>query len=44
MIKLEDFDFDNILSNEKSYENILVDDILYKTLVQKTLHVLGSIE
>ena len=35
MIKIEDFDFDNILSNEKSYENILVDDILYKLWCKK---------
>ena len=30
---MEDFDFGNILLNEKSYENILVYDILYKKLI-----------
>ena len=32
-IKFEDFDFDNILIAEKSYENIFVHDISYKTLI-----------
>ena len=31
IIKLEDFDFDNILIDEKSHENILIYDISYKT-------------
>ena len=31
--KIEDFDFDNILSDEKLHENILVYDISYKTLI-----------
>ena len=31
-IKNEDFDFNKILTNEKSYENILVYDISYKHL------------
>ena len=33
IIKLEDFDFDNILIDEKSHENILIYDISYKTSV-----------
>ena len=32
MIKIEDFDFDNILLDEKLNENILIYDVLYKTL------------
>ena len=32
IIKIEDFDLDNILINEKSYKNILVYNILYKIL------------
>ena len=32
-IKLEDFDLDNILIDEKSHENILIYGISYKTLV-----------
>ena len=36
----EDFDFDNILLDEKSYENILVCDISYKTLIgAKPMHI-----
>ena len=31
IIKIEDFDFDNILIDEKSYGNILVYNISYKT-------------
>ena len=31
--KIEDFDFDNILINERSYENILVYNISCKTLI-----------
>ena len=30
--KFEDFDFDNILLDEKSYENILIYGISYKAL------------
>ena len=38
IIKFEDFDFDNILIDEKSYQNILLFDILYRTLAgAKTL-------
>ena len=33
IIKLEDFDLNNILIDEKSYENILVYDISYKILI-----------
>ena len=33
IIKIEDFDFDNILLDEKLPENILVYDISYKTLI-----------
>ena len=33
IIKLEDFVFNNSLINENSYENILVYDISYKTLI-----------
>ena len=30
IIETEDFDFDNILIDEKSYENFLVYDVSYK--------------
>ena len=33
IIKLEGFDLDNILIDEKSHENILIYDISYKTLI-----------
>ena len=33
IIKLEDFDLENILIDEKSPENILIYDISYKTLI-----------
>ena len=33
IINIKDFDFDNILLDEKSYENILVYDISYKSLI-----------
>ena len=32
MIKIEDFDFNNTLLDEKSYKNILIYGISYKTL------------
>ena len=32
LIKIEDFDI-NILLDEKSYKNVLIHDILYKTLI-----------
>ena len=34
IIKFEDFDFDNILIDKKSLENILIYDISYKTLIE----------
>ena len=33
IIKLEDFDFNNILTHEKSHKNILIYGISYKTLI-----------
>ena len=33
MIKLEDFDIDNILTDKKSHENILIYDILDKIVI-----------
>ena len=40
-MKIEDFDFDNILLNEKSYENILIYDVLYETFIGvKTLRIM----
>ena len=33
LIKIEDFDFDNILLDEKSYGNILIYGISYKALI-----------
>ena len=33
IIKLEDFNHDNILKDEKSHENTLIYEILYKTLI-----------
>ena len=33
IIKCEDFDFDNSLIDEKSYKNILIYDISYRTLI-----------
>ena len=33
IIKLEDFDLDNILIDEKSHKNILIYDILCRTLI-----------
>ena len=33
IIKLEDFDSDNILIDKKSHKNILIHDISYKTLI-----------
>ena len=34
IIKSEDFDLGNILIDTKSHENILIYDILYKTLIE----------
>ena len=40
-IKIEDFDPDNILLDEKSYENILVYNISFKSLIDsKPLHII----
>ena len=40
IIKLEDFNIDNILVDEKSHENTLIYDIYYKTLIgPKPLHI-----
>ena len=40
IIKLEDVDFDNILVDEKSHENILVYNISYKILIgPKPVHI-----
>ena len=33
IIKLEDFDLDEILIDEQSYENFVIYDISYKTLI-----------
>ena len=33
VINLEDFDFNKILIDEKSHENMLIDDIQYKILI-----------
>ena len=38
IIIIEDFDFDNILFNEKSYVNILAYEITYKTLIGTTAY------
>ena len=40
--KFEYFHFDNILIDKKSHENILIYDILYKTLIGAKLCVLDS--
>ena len=32
IIEIEDFDFVNILLDKKSYENVLIYDVLYKPL------------
>ena len=40
IIKLEDFDLDNILIDEKSHKNVLIYNIPYKILVDsKTLRI-----
>ena len=40
IIKLEDFDLDNILLDKKSYKNILIYSISYKTLIDsEPLHI-----
>ena len=37
IVKIEDFDFDNILLEEKSSENILIYDASYKILIDAKL-------
>ena len=44
IIKLEDFDSDNILLDEKLYENILIHNALYKTLIGKNRIRIGKID
>ena len=44
IIKLEDFDLDNILIDEKSYEDILIYGISYKTLINSNLCLLDLIK
>ena len=40
IIKIKDFDFDNILLDEKTYENIFIYSISFKTLIgAKPLHI-----
>ena len=40
IIKFGDFDSDNVLIDEKSYENIFIYDVYYKTLIaSKPLHI-----
>ena len=40
IIKIKEFDLDNILIDEKSYENILVLNISYKILIDsRPLHI-----
>ena len=40
MIKIEDFDHDNILVDEKACENILIYNISYKSLIDSNrLHI-----
>ena len=41
IIKMEDSNFDNTLLDEKSYENILIYDISYKTLISAKLLLIG---
>ena len=44
IIKIEDFDFDNILLHEKLGENILICDISNKTLIGAKPSILSSIK
>ena len=43
IIKIEDFDIDNILIDEKSYKNILIYNISYKSLIDSEPLRLDSI-
>ena len=41
-LKLEDFNVDNVLIHTKSFQNILIYDISYKTLIgPKLLHIIS---
>ena len=45
IIKIEDFDLDSTLTDEKSYENILAYNISYKSLINSnSLYILDSIK
>ena len=44
IIKIEDFDLDNFLIDEQSYENILVYKISYKSLIDSKPLVFNSIK
>ena len=44
IIKIEDFDLGSILIDEKSYENILVYNISYKSLLILSLYELDLIK
>ena len=44
IIKIEDFDFGSVLLDEKSFENILIYDVLNKTLIVQDLCVLCLIK
>ena len=44
IIKIEDFDFDNILLDEKTYENVLIYVISYNTLIDAKPPILGLIK
>ena len=39
IIKVEDFNLDNISINQKSYDNILVYNTSYKNLIAKSLRI-----
>ena len=39
IIKVEDFNFENVLIDEKSYKKILVYSISFKKLITKPLHI-----
>ena len=44
IIKFENFGFGNVLLDEESYENILIHDVSYKTLISAKPWVLCSIK
>ena len=44
IVKIEDFDLDNILIDEKSYKGILVYSILYKSFIDSKLLRIRFIE